>query len=145
MAFTFTLERKANVKRHRVNINQMREQVRMLFYARCDIVNGGKLKMKLRKSFLWDRVSSIEHWTAMTLLAKHQELHLHSKQKKFPSHSSIFVRQFIFFFCSIMFIDSGSILLNSIQIMINETGKKREKEGKTFPQTLFFVYFFRAQ
>lgn len=45
---------KANVKRHRVNINQMRRQVRMLFYARCDIVNGGKLKIKSRKSFFRD-------------------------------------------------------------------------------------------
>lgn len=50
MAFTFTLNKK-NVKRHRVNINQKRE--RIPFYACCDIVNRGKLKMKLRKIFLW--------------------------------------------------------------------------------------------
>jgi hypothetical protein len=144
MAFTFNslpsppstsiyTPRPGSVERHRVNINQMRPRARqrekiLLALRRLsflclplslanDIVNGGKLKMKLRKYSFGDcrttnSLASPQHHKNIERREKLFAAFFSSSDCSPPPPSSVVfaVSPFVssYFFCSIMFIDSGS-------------------------------------
>lgn len=124
MTFTFAFchpltphkRKKENVKRRRVNINQMRA-LGTCSLTLLDIVNGGELETKLRK------------FSTPTTVGHH----------KFPRVKSSP------FFSSIMFIDSGSKLLNNIsnydKLSLRGAQKMGGKTSFFFSRAIIFRLF----